>query len=114
MHVKQEGLILKEQQVRALKLLSEGRDVFVWSPTWYGKSLCYQLLHVHMCYPVPFLMDYKLGRTNGPLVARSVVLVISPLVSLYMIDQVRSLNTIEVFLLPSSVVIGNRPKSCCH
>ena len=78
--VKQEGLILKEQQVRALKLLSEGRDVFVWSPTWYGKSLCYQLLHVHMCYPVPFLMDYKLGRTNGPLVARSVVLVISPLI----------------------------------
>ncbi|XP_064392440.1 ATP-dependent DNA helicase RecQ-like [Halichondria panicea] len=82
--VKQEGLILKEQQVRALKLLSEGRDVFVWFPTGYGKSLCYQLL--------PFLMDYKLGRTKGPLVARSVVFVISPLVSL-MIDQVRSLNT---------------------
>ena len=76
--MKQEGLILKEQQVRALKLLSEGRDVFVWFPTGYGKSLCYQLL--------PFLMDYKLGRTKGPLVARSVVLVISPLVSL-MIDQ---------------------------
>ena len=37
-------------------------------------------------------MDYKLGRTKGPLVARSVVLIISPLVSL-MIDQVRSLNT---------------------
>ena len=55
--VKQEGLILKEQQVRALKLLSEGRDVFVWFPTGYGKSLCYQLL--------PFLMDYKLGRTKG-------------------------------------------------
>ncbi len=70
--VKQEGLILKEQQVRALKLLSERRDVFVWFPTGYGKSLCYQLL--------PFLMDYKLGRTNGPLVARSVVLVISPLI----------------------------------
>ena len=82
--MKQEGLILKEQQVCALKLLSEGRDVFVWFPTGYGKSLCYQLL--------PFLMDYKLGRTKGPLVARSVVLVISPLVSL-MIDQVRSLNT---------------------
>ena len=43
--VKQEGLILKEQQVRALKLLSEGRDVFVWFPTGYGKSLCYQLLY---------------------------------------------------------------------
>ena len=44
-------------------------------------SLYYQLL--------PFLMDYKLGRTNAPL--RSVVLVVSPLVSL-MIVQVRSLN----------------------
>ena len=31
-------------------------------------------------------MDYKLGRTKGPLVARSVVFVISPLVSL-MIDH---------------------------
>ncbi len=37
-------------------------------------------------------MDYKLGRTNAPLVDRSVVLIVSPLVSL-MIDQVRSLKT---------------------
>jgi len=41
----------------------------------YGKSICYQLL--------PFVFDVmiKLGRTNAPLVDRSVVLVISPLVS---------------------------------
>jgi len=40
----------------------------VWFPTGYGKSICYQLL--------PFVFDVKLGRTNAPLVDRSVVLVI--------------------------------------
>ncbi len=53
--VKQEGLIFKEQQVHALKLLLKARDIFVWFPTGYAKSLCYQLL--------PFLMDYKLGSS---------------------------------------------------
>ncbi len=38
---KQEGLTLLKEQAQALKLLSEGRDVFVWFPTGYGKSLCY-------------------------------------------------------------------------
>ena len=40
--VKQEGLCLKDQQVEAVKHLSEGKDVFVWFPTGYGKSMCYQ------------------------------------------------------------------------
>ena len=71
--VKQEGISLKDQQVEAVKLLSEGKDVFVWFPTGYGKSICYQLL--------PFLFDVKLGRTKAFLVDRSVVLVISSLVS---------------------------------
>ena len=72
-YVKQEGLCLKDQQVEAVKRLSEGKDVFVWFPTGYGKSICYQLL--------PFVFDVKLGRTNAPLVDRSVILVIFPLVS---------------------------------
>ena len=71
--MKQEGHCLKDQQVEAVKCLSEGKDVFVWFPTGYGKSICYQLL--------PFIFDVKLGRTNTPLVDRSVVLVIFPLVS---------------------------------
>ncbi len=38
--VKQKGLTLMAEQTQALKLLSEGRDVFVWFPRWYIKSLC--------------------------------------------------------------------------
>jgi len=71
--MKHEVLSLKDQQVEAVKLLSEGKDVFMWFPTGYVESICYQLL--------PFVFGVKLGRTNTPLVDRSVVLVISPLVS---------------------------------
>ena len=38
--VKQEELSLKDQQVEAVKLLSEGKDIFLWIPTGYGKSIC--------------------------------------------------------------------------
>ena len=47
--------------------------MFLWLPTGYGKSLCYEVL--------PFVFDYQLNRDN------SAVLVVSPLLSL-MIDQV--------------------------
>ncbi len=36
--MKQEGLTLIEKQAQVLKLLSEGRNLFVWFSTWYGKS----------------------------------------------------------------------------
>ena len=39
--VKQEGISLKDQQVEAVKLLSEGKDVFVWFPTGYGYATSY-------------------------------------------------------------------------
>ena len=87
--MKQEGLSLKDQQVEAVKLLSEGKDIFVWFPTSYGKSICYQLL--------PFVFDVKLGRTNAPLIDRSVVLVISLLLS----DSTRillSMSFIRIFI----------------
>ena len=45
----------------------------MWFPTSCGKSISYQLL--------PFVFDVKLCRTNAPLIDRSVVVVISPLVS---------------------------------
>ena len=63
----------KPIKVEAVTHLSEGKNVFVWFPTGYGNSICYQLL--------PFVFDIKLGRTNAPLVDRCVVLVIFPLVS---------------------------------
>ena len=56
----------------------------MWLPTGYGKSLCYQLL--------TFLFDHNHGRIGTPEanLSTSVVIIVSPLVSL-MIDQVSSL-----------------------
>ncbi len=76
--VGQEDLILKPKQIEVLEAVYDSSDCFVWFPTGYGKSICYQLL--------PFLFDIKLG-TQG-----CVVIVISPLVSL-MVDQVTSLRS---------------------
>ena len=56
--------------------------VFLWLPTGFGKSVCYEVL--------PFLFDYKLG--NSAASESSIVIVVSPLVSL-MVDQVTSLRS---------------------
>ena len=69
--------------MEAVELLSEGKDVFVWFPTGYGKSICYQLL--------PFVFDVKHGRTNAPLVDRSAVLFTSHLVP----DSTRTLLSVS-------------------
>ena len=66
---------LKAEKREVLAHLYRKKDIFAWLPTGYGKSLCYQLL--------PFLLSSSSGI--------SLVLVISPLVSL-MIDQVRVLR----------------------
>ena len=74
---------LKPKQREAARHLFNGRDAFICLPTGYGKSICYQCL--------PFLLDWK--RTTGGKVdcSPSVVLVISPLLSLIS-DQVKSLR----------------------
>ena len=71
----------KPEQVASIKCVYERRDVFVWLPTGFGKSLCYEAL--------PFVMDFKYGRVDST--PCSVVIVVSPLVAL-MVDQVRSLR----------------------
>ena len=75
--------MLKEKQSEAIKSIYEGKDVFAWLPTGYGKSLRYQLLLFHF--------DFKLGRTRAFATERNIALVIYPLVSL-MVDQVYSLQ----------------------
>ena len=76
------GLSLKPEQVAAIQAVYCGKDVFVWLPTGFGKSLCYEAL--------PFVYDCKLCRIDADS-HKSLVLVISPLVAL-MVDQVKSLR----------------------
>ena len=72
-------LLLKPAQLQAIRSLYEGRDVFVLLPTGFGKSICYEVL--------PFLYD-----TRSVKLVRSVVVVVSPLVSL-ICDRVTSLRS---------------------
>ena len=81
--LEQQDIVIKEKQSEVIKSIHEGKDVFAWLPTGYGKSLRYQFLL--------FLFDFQLGRTRAFATERSVALVISPLVSL-MVDQVCSLQ----------------------
>ena len=46
-------LSLKEEQRDAISAVYGGSDVFVWLPTGFGKSICFQTL--------PFVFDFKLG-----------------------------------------------------
>ena len=59
---------LKKEQRASIEAIYTGRDVFMWLPTGYGKSICYQAL--------PFIMDCKRG------VLCSLVIVVSPLLAL--------------------------------
>ena len=79
------GLVLKEEQKQAIAAVYRGRDVFVWLPTGFGKSVCFQAL--------PFVFDYKLGLVNTE--KKSLAIIIAPLVSL-MVEQVQSLQAQDV------------------
>ena len=85
---------IKVEQLSAMEGIYRGKDVFVWLPTGYGKSLCYQAL--------PFLLDYKLGVTESQ--ESGLVLVVSPLIAL-MVDQTTSLRSrkVKCSIIASSV-----------
>ena len=75
------GIVLKPEHLQSVRHMCDGRDVFLWLPTGFGKSICYELL--------PFLFDFKLGKVDTE---SSSVIVVSPLVSL-MVDQVTNLRS---------------------
>ncbi len=89
---------MNTKQVVALRAFYQGKDCFVWLPgvycTGYGKSLCYQLL--------PLLFHHNHGRIGAPEAELSVVLVVSPLMSL-MIDQVSNL----IIGISAAILSGN-------
>ena len=67
------GFTLKAEQLDAIKCIYDGKDVFLWLPMGFGKSICYETL--------VFNYKHSDGGTGG---GCSVVLVMSPLVSLIM------------------------------
>ena len=59
----QQDIVLKEKQSEAIKYIYQGKDVFAWLPTGYGKSLCYQLLQYASKKPFQTLAFKR--RLNG-------------------------------------------------
>ena len=51
----------KEEQPKSLKAVYQGNSVFVWLPTEFGKSTCYQAL--------AFVIEYKKGQNTLLLLA---------------------------------------------
>ena len=74
-------IVLKPEQLQAVRYMYDGRDVFLWLPTGFGKSIRYEVL--------PFLFDFKLGKVDTE---SSGVIVVSPLVSL-MVPQVTNFQS---------------------
>ena len=48
-----QNLSFKKEQIFSIVAIHNGKDVFVWLPIGFGKSLRFKIL--------PFMMDYKLG-----------------------------------------------------
>ena len=76
---------LKEEQLKATRAVYEGKNVFVWLPTGFGKSLCYQA--------IPFVMDYKLKLVGTS--RSSAVIIVSSLIAV-MVDQIQTLRSTGV------------------
>ena len=66
-----EGLKLKPEQLQAICHVCDGKDVFLWLPTGFGKLVC--------CEMLPFVFKHKeQSNTSCSSTNCSVVLVASP------------------------------------
>ena len=48
-------LTLKEEKLLSVKVVDEGKDIFVWLLMVIEKNLCYHIL------PLPFVLEHKFG-----------------------------------------------------
>ena len=46
--LKQGDIVLKKEQREAIKLLYQCKDVFLWLPTGFGKSICFQVIPFYL------------------------------------------------------------------
>ena len=53
------SIALKQEQLTAICYLYQRKDLFLWLPTGFGKSVCYKVL--------PFLFDFA-GSKSGSMV----------------------------------------------
>ena len=53
------NLTLKEEQRKTIEAVYQGNSVFVWLPTGFGKSICFQAF--------PFMIEYKKGQCGSTL-----------------------------------------------
>ena len=90
------SLVLKPEQVECINNISKGKDVFLWLPTCFGKSLCYELL--------PFVFDYRYGKRNNVVQYRDFT---AHKLSL-MVDQVSSLysRSVRAAIISSGGKVG--------
>ena len=82
--INREQFQLKAKQEEALRHLYQGKDVFAWIPTGYGKSICYQLL--------PFMYGYK-RRCSSSSPRRSIAIILHSTASQnWAIDSVKRMK----------------------
>ena len=55
---------LKPERVASISAVCKGKDVFMWLPTGFGKSVCYETTPF-VAETIPFVMDCKLQRVDS-------------------------------------------------
>ena len=58
------GMRLKPEQVASICKGKDMKDVFIWLPTGFGKSVCYKTTPF-VTETIPFIMDCKLQRVGS-------------------------------------------------